>query len=156
MPLIKTTGNLTTEAIIFIVAGILVGGIENIIPRAAKQTAARIIANARIIGFDIVIPRTRPIITGTTDMTAPKAKEAIMSPMTMVSGFTGQDISRSNVLAIASHGMTIGEIEVAVKNRIIPKSPGIIKSTVTCLPMVKDRNRKMGKRSPKIITGPLE
>jgi hypothetical protein len=42
-----------------------------------------------------------------------------------------------------------------VKKRIMPRSPGIMKSTDRFLPMVKDRNRNTGKRTPKIITGPL-
>jgi hypothetical protein len=49
----------------------------------------------------------------------------------------------------------MGETEVAVKKRIMPRSPGIMKSIDSCLPMVKERNRKTGKRTPKIITGPL-
>lgn len=47
-------------------------------------------------------------------------------------------------------------MEVAVKKRIIPRSPGSMKSIDMCRPMLKERNRKTGKRTPKITTGPLE
>jgi hypothetical protein len=42
MPLINTTGNFTTEAIMLIVAGRLVGGMEKTVPSEAKQKAASI------------------------------------------------------------------------------------------------------------------
>jgi hypothetical protein len=116
------------------VAGEFVGGIENILPKEAKHNAARIIPT---------MPR-------------PKTKEASMSPRMMVSVLIGQDINRSSVLACASQGTTIGDIAVAVKKRIMPNKPGIIKSIVRFLPIVKERNRKIGKSTPKIITGPLE
>jgi hypothetical protein len=46
-------------------------------------------------------------------------------------------------------GTTMGDIAVAVKKRIIPRSPGIMESTVRFLPMEKERNRKTGNRNPK-------
>jgi hypothetical protein len=156
MPLMNITGNLTAAAIMFTVAGTLVGGMEKTLPREAKQKAARITARANSTGLDTVIPRARPMMIATREIAVPKAKEASTSPMIMVSTLTGQDISRSSVLACASHGTTTGDIEVAVKKRIIPRNPGIIKSRVIFLPMLKERNRKTGKRRPKIITGPLE
>lgn len=156
MPLINTTGNFTTVAIILTVAGALVGGIEKTLPREAKQKAASTIAAAKSTGLDTVTPRKRPRIMGTTEILAPKTKEARTSPIMMVSILTGQDISRSSVFACASHGTTMGDTEVAVKKSIMPRSPGIMKSADICLPMVKERNRKMGKRMPKITTGPLE
>jgi len=139
----------------FTVDGRLVGGMEKTLPSEAKQKAARIIARPKIKGLDIVTPRKRPSTMGTREIPNPKIKEAMISPNIMVSAFTGQDISRSNVLACASQGITIGEIEVAVKNRIIPSRPGIMKSTDMCLPIMKARNRKTGKRTPKMTTGPL-
>jgi hypothetical protein len=138
------------------VAGRLVGGMEKTLPNEAKQRDAKIIARAKITGFDTVTPRARPITIVTSEIAVPKTKEASTSPKIIASSLTGQDINRSRVLACASQGTTIGEIEVAVKKRITPRSPGIMKSIVMCLPMVKDRNRKTGKRTPKIITGPLE
>jgi len=140
----------------FTVAGRLVGGMEKTLPSEAKQRDARITASAKINGFDTVTPRARPIMIVTSEIAIPKIKEASTSPKIIASSLTGQDINRSRVLACASQGTTIGEMEVAVKKRIIPRSPGIMKSTDRCLPIVKDRNRKTGKRTPKIITGPLE
>ena len=156
MPLIKTTGNFTTEEIMFTVAGTLVGGIEKTLPKDAKQSDARIIARLKTTAPDMVTPRKRPRIIGTNEIPIPKTNDASTSPIIIVSSLIGQDIRRSKVLDCASHGTTIGDIEVAVKKRIIPKSPGIIKSTENCLPIVKERNKKMGKRIPNIITGPFE
>lgn len=85
---------------------------------------------------------------------SPKIKEARMSPTMIVSILTEQDIRRSSVRACASHGITMGETEVAVKNKIMPRSPGIMKSADRCPPMVKERNRKTGNRTPKITTTP--
>ncbi len=130
MPLMKTTGNLTTEAIMLTVAGRLVGGMEKTLPRAAKQKAARMIARAKMNGLDIVTPRKRPSTTGTREIPNPKIKDAMISPRIIASVFNGQDISLSNVLACASQGITIGDIEVAVKKSIMPRSPGIMKSAV--------------------------
>jgi len=156
MPLMKTTGNFTTEAIMFTVAGTLVGGIEKTLPKDAKQRDARITARLKAATPDMVIPMKRPRIMGTSEMPIPNANDASMSPMMIVSTLMGHDMRRSRVLDCASQGTTIGDIEVAVKKSIIPIRPGIMKSTDSCLPMVKDRNRKIGKRIPKIITGPLE
>jgi hypothetical protein len=156
IPLMNTIGNFTTEAIMLIVAGRSVGGIEKTGPRDAKQKAARITARAKMRGLAIVIPRKRPRMMGTSEIPNPKANEARISPTMMISNLTGQDMSRSSVLDCVSQGITIGDTEVAVKKRTIPSSPGIMKSTDNCLPMVKARNRKTGKRTPKIITGPLE
>ncbi len=130
MPLMKTTGNLTTEAIMLTVDGRFVGGMEKTLPSEAKQKAARIIARAKTRGLDMVIPRKRPSTMGTREIPSPKIKDARISPRIIVSVFTGQDISLSNVLACASQGITIGDIEVAVKKSIMPRSPGIMKSTV--------------------------
>lgn len=156
MPLMNTSGNFITEAIMLAVAGRLVGGIENKLPKEAKQKAARIIAKARMAGLDIATPSARVMIRGTSEITRPKIKEARISPRIIVPFATGQDINRSRVLPIVSQGTTIGDIAVAVKKRIIPNNPGIIKSTVRCLPIRKERNRKTGNSKPKITTGPLE
>ena len=136
------------------VAGKLVGGMEKMLPKEEKQKAARITARMKNKRLKILIPRARPIITGTTDIIKPKAKEARMSPKMIVSIIKGQDINLSRVLAWVSQGTTIGDMAVAVKKRIIPRRPGIMKATVRFLPMVKARKRKTGKRRPKMSTGP--
>jgi hypothetical protein len=69
---------------------------------------------------------------------------------------TGQDINLSSVLACVSHGVTAGDIAVAVKKSTIPISPGIIKLRVNSLPIMKERNKKTGNMMPKITTGPFE
>jgi hypothetical protein len=155
-PLINITGNFTTEAIIFEVAGMLVGGAEKMLPNEAKQRADRMTATEKTRAFDICAPMPRPKTIATREMPIPKAVDARISPMMMVSILTGQDMSLSSVLVIASMGTTMGDIAVAVKKRIIPRSPGIMESTVRFLPMEKERNRKTGNRMPKITTGPLE
>ena len=103
----------------------------------------------------MAIPRANPIITGISEIKTPKIKEASMSPRMMVGMVTGQDISLSSVLALVSQGVTTGDIAVEVKNRTIPKSPGITKVRVRSLPIIKERKRKTGKMMPNIITGPL-
>jgi hypothetical protein len=152
----NTSGNFITEAIMLAVAGRLVGGIENKLPKEAKQKAPRMIARARIAGLVIATPKARVMMMGTTEITRPKINEARISPRMIVPFATGHDINRSRVLAIVSQGTTMGDIAVAVKKRIMPSSPGIMKSTVRCLPIRKERNRKTGNSKPKITTGPLE
>ena len=87
-----------------------------------------------------------------SEIRTPKVKEASTSPRMIAEMVTGQDMSLSNVLACASQGATAGDIAVAVKKRIIPKSPGIINSMVMFRPTAKAKNRKARKRIPKIIT----
>jgi hypothetical protein len=156
IPLINITGNLTIEDSIIMVLGVLVGAAEKIRPRELKQKAASISPNIRIIGWETLIPIAKEITRGMREIATPKAKEARTSPRTIVGNVTGQDISLSRVLACVSQGATAGEIAVAVKKRIIPKRPGIMKSRLRFLPMAKDRNKNKGRRIPKIITGPLE
>jgi hypothetical protein len=138
------------------VAGTLVGGIEKILPSEAKQSDASISPRLKTIAFDIFIPIKRPIIRGISAMQIPKMNDASMSPIMIVSILIGHDMRRSRVLDWASHGTTIGDTEVAVKKRIIPRRPGSMNSIESCLPIVKERNKKMGKSTPNIITGPLE
>lgn len=80
MPLMKTTGNLTTEAIMLTVAGRLVGGMEKTLPSEAKQRAASITARAKMTGPDTLTPRTRPMTIGTSEIAVPKANEARTPP----------------------------------------------------------------------------
>ena len=89
-------------------------------------------------------------------MTRPKQNDAIISPKIIVGTVTGEDINRSSVRACVSHGATVGDIAVAVKNNIILSRPGIIKSIDRFLPTAKARNRKIGNSIPNMTTGPLE
>jgi len=139
-----------------IVLGVLAGAAEKISPRELKQKAARTNPRARTNGWETLMPIPSPTIRGMKEMATPKAKEASTSPRIIVGTVIGQDISLSNVLACVSQGATAGEMAVAVKKRIIPRSPGIMESRLRFLPMAKERNRNTGKRIPKIITGPFE
>ena len=155
-PLMKITGNFTMDESIITLLGMLVGAAENISPSEEKQKDARIMARTRIRGYEMVMPKARPMSSGITEMRAPKMKEASISPRMIVETVTGQDINLSSVLACVSQGATAGDMAVAVKKRIIPKSPGMVKLRVSCLPIIKARKRKTGKIMPNITTGPLE
>lgn len=149
------TGNFTTEESIIIVWGMLVGGAESMSPSEEKQRAARIIPRERIRGLEMLTPANKPITMGMREIAIPKMKEASISPIIIVDVASGQDISLSRVLAIVSQGATTGDMAVAVKNSIIPRSPGITKSIVRFLPIMKERNRNTGKMMPDRTTGPL-
>ena len=152
----NTIGNFTIAESIIIVLGMLVGAAENISPSEERQKAAKIIAEIRMSGWKMLTPANKPTTTGMKEIRTPKVKEASISPRMIVEMVTGQDMSLSSVLACVSQGATAGDMAVAVKKRIIPRSPGIMKSIAKFLPITKERNRKAGKRMPNITTGPLE
>ena len=149
MPLMKMMRSLTAPLTICTVEGMLVGGMEKTLPSEEKQKAARMTDREKMKGCDTPIPRARPRMMGTSEIASPKPEEARISPRMMVSSLTGQDMSRSSVLAWASQGVTTGEMLVAVKNRIIPRSPGIRKSIVRCRPMAKAKNKEYRKKDAK-------
>ena len=93
MPLMKTKENFTMEESIWMVAGMLVGGEENMSPSEEKQEADRIIPRARMKGWSIFTPATRPTKMGTMEMATPKIEEASISPKIIVDTTTGQDTS---------------------------------------------------------------
>ena len=98
----------------------------------------------------------RPIAIVTAVIPMPKRTEAIMSPRTIASIVTGQDASRSRVLADPSQGKMAGETAVAVKKRVMATRPETRKASGSCrLPMRNARKRKTGMKTPKISTGPL-
>lgn len=156
MPLIKSIGNFTRDVSIITVLGSLVGAEQNISPSEEKQKAARTIPRVKIRGCEIDTPRARPIKTGIREMSNPKIKDANISPRMMVGMVRGQDINLSRVSAWVSQGVTMGDIEVEVKNKTIARSPGIRKSMDSLRPTMKERKRKRGSRIPNITTGPLE
>ena len=55
----------------FVVAGRLVGGTENMLARAAKQSAPRSMATAKVKGDDMLIPRNRAITIKIREMAKP-------------------------------------------------------------------------------------
>jgi len=149
-------GNFIIDESIITLLGRLVGVAEKISPNEEKQKAARTIDNAKITGKATVIPNINPIMIGTVVIKTPKIKEASISPKMIVGMVTGQDINLSSVFACVSHGIIAGEIAVEVKKRVIPSSPGIKKLRLSSLPIMKERNKKIGNMIPNITTGPFE
>jgi hypothetical protein len=92
---------------------------------------------------------------GTKEITIPKTTDASMSPRRIVHTATGQDASRSRVLAWVSQGAITGATAVAVKKTAIPSRPGIKEFTGICLPIKNARKRNVGMSTPKMTTGPL-
>jgi hypothetical protein len=68
----------------------------------------------------------------------------------------GEHTSLSRVFDLASQGRIAGPTDVAVKNTVMPMSPGKSSFADTFRPIVKARNRKSGNIKPKTTTGPLE
>jgi hypothetical protein len=68
--------------------------------------------------------KVKTSISGITDMRRPKRKEESISPTIIVHRATGQHKSLSRVLERVSQGTIDGPTEVAVKNVVMPISPG--------------------------------
>jgi hypothetical protein len=75
------------------------------------------------------------MIIGKIDTNSPKRKEDKTSPRNIAHNEIGEEISRSRVFALASHGIIAGPTEVAVKKAVIPSSPGIRDSIGRSLPI---------------------
>jgi hypothetical protein len=122
----KTRGNLTIDDSIITLAGVSVGGYaDRSMLKEAKQKVAATIPNPKTQGLRILTPINKPATTGNTVMMAPKMNEESMSPRKIVQMEIGEDMSLSNVLALASQGTMAGPTEVAVKKVVIPRSPGM-------------------------------
>lgn len=156
IPLMKTKGNLTMVETIMMLAVMSVGGVDRMAAMEEKQNEASKMPNIRVAGQKTLTPMSRPTVIGTMEMTTPKMKEANTSPTMMAVMDIGADTNLSKVLFLASQGAITGTTEVAVKKRVIPNKPGTRKSEGTFLPTEKDKNRKMGIRTPKMRTGPLK
>jgi hypothetical protein len=137
------------------VEGRFVGYAENSNPRLEKQNAETTIPIASNIGFSGDIPTTSPMITGTVDIAIPNNMDATASPKTIVFISTGHEINLSKVLICPSHGAIAGETDVDEKNTVIDTSPAIRKFIDSDLPMQNAKNRKSGRSTPKMTTGPL-
>ncbi len=136
IPLMKTSGNLIREDSIIIVAGTSVGGYADIsTPREAKQNAPTVIPSPSISGLTISTPSNKPMITGNTEIIAPKRKDESISPTKIVHMESGQDTSLSRVFDLASQGTIAGPTELAVKKMVIPSNPGMRASTVMLRPI---------------------
>ena len=101
----------------------------------AKQNVARTTPNARTNKLTISIPTNRPTMMGNVDTKAPKMKEERTSPSKIAHREIGEEMSRSRVFALASHGTMAGPTEVAVKKAVIPSNPGTRASAGRFLPM---------------------
>lgn len=137
-------------------AGELVAGKERIKARDEKQKLARTMPNTSTAGCNIPTPMPRPMKMGTAERAIPNMREASMSPRRMLETETGHEINLSNVRACVSHGATVGDTALAVKNVVTASIPGSKKSADMSLPMEKAKNKNAGMRTPKITTGPLE
>jgi hypothetical protein len=136
IPLMKTSGNLIREDSIIMVAGTSVGGYADMsTPRDAKQNAPAVIPSPSNSGLAISTPRNKPMITGNTEIIAPKRKDESMSPTKIVQIETGQDTSLSRVFDLASQGTIAGPTELAVKKTVIPSNPGMRASRVVFRPI---------------------
>ena len=101
----------------------------------AKQKVERTSPKHRRKGLTIPTPISRLAMVTTVEMRMPKTNEDSTSPKNIVRRETGEDIRRSRVLALASHGTIAGPTDVAVKKAVIPRSPGISASIGMFLPM---------------------
>src|SRR4030043_1513961 len=101
----------------------------------AKQKVERTSPKQRRKGLAIPTPISRLAATGKAETRTPKTNEESTSPMNIVCRDTGEDMRRSRVLALASHGTIAGPTDVAVKKAVIPSSPGISASIGVFLPM---------------------
>jgi len=77
----------------------------------------------------------KPTMMGNIETRAPNRNEESTSPRKIVQMESGEDMSLSRVLALASHGTIAGPTEVAVKKAVIPSSPGMRASTGMLRPM---------------------
>jgi len=123
--LMNNRGNLINTVRIIVLAGVVVGGTDNIRLKLAKDNAVINIPTInRIklaeIGKDKnIYPKTR----GIDENMIPNKKELHRLPNKMVLIETGHVISRSNVFRIVSHGKITGPMDVVVKNRTIVINP---------------------------------
>jgi len=155
-PLMKTRGNLTSEESIMTVAGVSEGGEESKAAKEEKQNEPITKPRAKAAASTILTPIATPMIKGITESEAPKITDASISPKMIEATEIGAETSRSKVLILVSQGAITGTTEDAVKNILIPSIPGTKKSGGISRPIQKARNRKRGKKTPKITTGPLK
>jgi len=155
IPLMNISGNLTRFEIIITLDGTLVGGVEKRIPSDEKQKAAIKIDTAKMSGLRMVAPISNPKASGTIEIVIPKMKDAKMSPRRIAESEIGAEINLSSVFMLPSQGAITGDTDVVVKNRVMLSNPAIRKLIGMLLPMEKARKRNIGKRMPKINTGPF-
>ncbi len=113
-------------------------------------------ATVKTSGSIICAPTATAIITGTMERITPVMADASMSPKRIVQTATGQEISRSSVLACVSQGKVIGAIAEQVKKTDMDISPGISNTAVILRPKAKEINIKAGYITPISMTGPFE
>ena len=101
----------------------------------AKQKVERTRPKHRRKGLITLTPIRKLAAAATAETRTPKTKEESTSPMNIVRRETGEDMRRSRVLALASHGTIAGPTDVAVKKVVMPSSPGINVSIGVFRPM---------------------
>jgi hypothetical protein len=105
--------------------------------KAEKQNAARIKLKNNIKKLKTSIILTVIVKnTGIMDITTPNINEENISPKIIAQMEVGQHKSLSNVLERASQGIIDGPTDVAVKNAVIPISPGSNSFKGMLLPML--------------------
>jgi hypothetical protein len=112
-----------------------------------------------IKAFPLIIPapnKRTPRIIGTTTKNVPNNKPDKISPMRIECNETGVEINRSKVFVLLSHGAMTGVTDEAVKKIVREIIPGTSACGGRFLPTENARNRKNGKRTPKIRTGPFK
>ena len=155
-PLMNMSGNFMMVLSIMEYCGALAGGEEIMSDAVEKQIEPRIIATASISGFTMVAPTASAMMIGMMDMIMPVSIEASISPRRIVQTATGQEISRSSVLACVSQGKVIGAMAEQLKKTDTAIRPGISDTAAILRPKAKEMNMKAGKSTPISTTGPLE
>jgi hypothetical protein len=150
-------GKRTKFANVIISEGVSVGRAENNVPSEAKQKDDNGMLIIRTFTLTIPAPNKRiPIIIGITTKRVPNNKPDTISPTRIECNETGVEINRSKVFVLLSHGAMTGVTDEAVKKTVREIIPGTRACGGRFLPTENARNRKNGKRIPKIRTGPFK
>ncbi len=153
----KMRGKRTKLANVIISDGVSVGRAENRVPSEAKQNADKGMLIIKAFTLIILAPnKITPRIIGIITKNVPNNKPDKISPMRTECNETGVEINRSKVFVRRSHGAMTGVTEEDVKNIVREIIPGTRACGGRFLPTENARNRKNGKRIPKIRTGPFK
>ncbi len=125
--LINNRGNFINTVKIIVLAGVVVGGTDNIRLKLAKDNAEVIIPTIKRIKF-IEIGKDKkknPKIRGIDENIMPNRNELHILPSKIVLIDNGHVINLSNVFCLVSHGNITGPMDVVAKNRTIAINPEI-------------------------------
>ena len=146
--LMNISGNLIRIVKIIVLAGISVGGTDNIKEKLENANAAIIIPKKIINRFVCNWNKKTPRINGTVENIQPKANELHKFPNNIVFTEIGHVINLSRVICLVSQGKTTGPMEVEVKKSTIAISPETIKIGLISLPIVNAKNSITGNNIP--------